>query len=134
MAGSFGYELDLNRITDAEKEEVRQEIRDYRKYQELIRNGNYYRLHTPGKNTDVAAWNFAAKDQSEALLNIVTLDTHCNAPQSYVKCKGLSPDSVYREEETGLLVTGSALAEAGIPVPYKPGEYQAFQFHFIRVE
>ena len=31
MAGSFGYELDLNHLSDAEKEEVAEQVKEYKK-------------------------------------------------------------------------------------------------------
>ncbi len=72
------------------EQEVRQQIHDYKKYWDLIQNGAYYRLHTPGEDTEMAAWNFVSEDKKEALLNIVSLTTHANAPVSYVKCRGLT--------------------------------------------
>ena len=32
MAGTFGYELDPKKLSEQEKEEVRQQIQDYKKY------------------------------------------------------------------------------------------------------
>ncbi len=133
MSGSFGYELDLNLISDAEKEEVKEEIRIYKKYWNLLHNGLYYRLTDPTADHEAAAWEFTAEDRSEALLSIVTLNSHCNAPLYYVHARGLDPDALYyREEDETMLYSGSALMDAGIPVPYLPGEYNAWQYHFIR--
>ena len=36
MAGSFGYELDLNTLSEEEKREVAKQIRTYKEYQPLI--------------------------------------------------------------------------------------------------
>lgn len=44
MAGSFGYELDLNLLTEEEKEQVRAQIKNYHRFEMLIRQGRYYRL------------------------------------------------------------------------------------------
>lgn len=153
MAGSFGYELDLNLLTDEEKEEVRQQIRDYKKYWDLIHNGYYYRLHDPEKDTDTAAWCFVSGDRTEALLNVVSLDAHGNAPISYVRLKGLLPGKMYRCEEEkrdvkwentvprkdrkqleGNVFDGNALMFAGVPVPMELGEYGAMQVYLKCVE
>ena len=132
MAGSFGYELDLNLLCDAEKEEVRAEVANYKAYWPLIHDGQYYRLTDPTQNREEAAWLFAAPDASEALLNVVTLNTHGNPPTRYVRCKGLDPRAAYREEATGAVYSGAALLYAGLPIPALAGEYNAFQWHFIR--
>ena len=150
MAGTFGYELDLNLLKEEEKEEVRKQIRDYKKYWGLIHNGTYYRLHNPEKDREVAAWCFVSEDQTEMLLNVVSLDAHGNAPISYVQCKGLLPGAVYKCEEEdrdvkpyngegpridkkqleGRVFAGSALMYAGIPIPMELGEYGAMQAFF----
>ena len=129
MAGSFGYELDLSLLTEEEKAEVKEQIKDYKKYQELIYTGDYYRLHTPGKDTEIAAWVFVSQDRSEALLNIVSLDTHGNEPANYVRMRGLDPEKPYLCESTGKIYSGAALMYAGYPVPVVMGEYKTWQVH-----
>lgn len=133
MSGSYGFELDPGKLSTDEKKELKKYTEDYKKYRHLIREGLYYRTAGTDPADEIIAWNFTARDQSEALLNIVTLDTHCNAPQLYAKCRGLDPNSLYREEESGRVVSGSALSETGIPVPYESGEYNAWQIHFVKV-
>lgn len=150
MAGTFGYELDLDLLTDAEKEEIRQQIRDYKSYWELINQGTYYRLHDPETDREAAAWCFVSKDQTEMLLNVVSLDAHGNAPLTYIRCRGLLPDGVYRCEAEardvkpytgvepradykgmeGRIFDGNALMHAGVPVPMELGEYGAMQLYF----
>ncbi len=135
QAGTFGYELDLNLISDEEKEEVKKQIADYKKYWPLIANGSYYRLHSPEKDTETASWCFAAEDKSEALMSAVTLDNHCNNPVSYVRCRGLDPAKMYHVEPVlgadtqPLELSGQALMTVGLPVPIIPGEYKAWQWH-----
>ncbi len=130
MAGSFGYELDLSLISDEEKAAVKKQIAFYQRHWNLIQNGEYYRLHSPGKDRDIAAWNFVSEDKEEALLNIISLSTHANAPVSYVKCKGLDPKKKYYCEEDGRVYDGSILSHIGIPVPDVQGEYKAWQYYF----
>lgn len=131
MAGSFGYELDLNLLSEEEKEEVKQQIEDYKKYWNLIHNGTYYRLHNPLTNHEFAAWEFTSEDKNECLLNIVTLTTHANAPVNYVKCKGLHPDKMYRNEKDNQIYNGNALMHAGLPIEIEPGEYRGIQIHLM---
>jgi alpha-galactosidase len=133
MAGSFGYELDLNLITDEEKEIVKKQIADCRKYWNLTHEGRYYRLTNPMTDQEMAAWEFVAEDKSEALVSIVLLGTHCNAPINYVHIQGLEEDAIYVEEESQREYSGSVLLHAGLPLPMQTGEYQSWQLHFKRV-
>lgn len=133
MAGSFGYELDLNLITVEEKELVKQQIRDYKKYWNLIHKGLYYRLTELFENSAFAAWEFVDEEGAELLLNLVTLDTQCNPPALFVRLKGLDPDGVYQDTDSKVCYRGGALLYAGIPVPRMMGEYQAWQMHLQKL-
>ena len=125
MSGSFGYELDLNIVSDEEKEEVK-------KYWDVIHEGNYYRLSNPMELSEYAAWEFVSEDKNEALLNVVTLETHGNAPVCFLRLKGLNEKAIYVEQETGKEYTGSVLMNAGLPLPRPNAEYLAMQMHFVR--
>ncbi len=126
VAGAFGYELDPGELTDEERDEIRRQIRQYKKHEELIRKGDYFRLSDPFQDT-YAAWQFTSKDKDRVLLNVVMLEVHGNMPVTYVKLRGLQGDMVYEDVDTGKRYYGSALMEAGMPMPMEPGEYLAWQ-------
>ena len=142
MSGTFGYELDLNLISEDEKKAVTEQIATFHKYWELIQNGTYYRLTDVIRNRNEAAWMMVAEDKSEALLNIVTLDATGNGPNRFVYCMGLEPGAVYKDADTGICYPANALMTQGMPVPavrhpvhHKKGhaaEYTAFQIHLIK--
>lgn len=129
MAGTFGYELDLGRLSEEEKQEIRRQVADYHHYAPLILNGLYYRLTNPFEQT-VGAWQFISKDQSQVLLYAVMLEVHGNMTVDYVKLKGLKSGCMYREQVSGRLYSADALMEAGIPLPVAFGEYDAYQMYF----
>lgn len=133
MAGSFGYELDLNLLTGEEKQQVRRQIADYKRFWPLLHNGLYYRLTDWRQNREEAAWMMVAPDGGEALINLVTLTAHCNAPVRYLFCRGLQPDAQYRSSDDGRVYSGAALMYAGLPVPQFSGEYNAWQLHLVRL-
>ncbi len=132
MSGSFGYELDLKLLNEEEKRDVKQQIVDFKKYWELLHNGRYYRLTDGVRDRQKAAWMMVSDDRGEALLNMVSLDTHGNDPATLVRCRGLQGDAVY-EDQWGRRYCGAALMSMGFPIPQKSGEYNAWQIHFVRV-
>ena len=129
--GTFGYELDLNKLSSGEKEEIRSQIKEYKKYARLVQQGLYYRLTDP-QTADTGAWEFVSEDGREALVQAVTIRQHANMDVSYIKLRGLAENTVYREEESGRTYNSTALMEAGIPVPVELGEYRAYQWHFVQ--
>ncbi len=129
MTGAFGYELSLGKLSEEEKEQVKEQIRLYKEYETLIGNGDYYRLSNPFKDA-YAAWMFVSKDRRTVLLHVVMLENHGNMTVSYVKLKDLLPDASYEEKESKRCYQGSALMQAGIPLPVEMKEYPAYQFLF----
>ena len=139
MAGSFGYELDLNQISEEEKRAVKRQIEEYKEYWSLIHNGKYYRLTNPVQNREVAAWMFVSTNQKEVLLNIVSLNAHGNSAVSYVQCRGLDKDASYVCEKANgcnyekQIYSGSGLMSVGLPVPRELGEYGAMQMKLLKL-
>ena len=132
MAGSFGYELDPGKVTEEEKECIKAQVKEYKKYQKLIYDSLYYRLSDPWK-ADIAAWEFVDEAQNEVLFQAVLLHNHGNALTQYVRLKGLNPCYSYFREDNGKVYSGSALMNAGIPFEPAPGDYLSWQLHFVRV-
>ena len=133
MSGAFGYELDPKKLSKEEKQAIREQIREYKQYGSLMQKGLYYRLTNPAKE-EVGAWEFVSQDGDEALVSAVMLKVHGNMPVSYIRLKGLKPDSLYREQKSGKVYPSDALMEMGIPLPVEMGEYRAYQMYFIKVE
>lgn len=133
MAGTFGYELDPETLSDEEKERIKGQIADYKKYEDLIREGDYYRLSNPFEDA-CASWAFVSEDKERVLLSAVMQETHGNMTVSYVRLRGLAADAVYQDTQTGVEYDGSALMEAGIPMPVQMGEYLAYQKYFVCVK
>lgn len=133
MAGSFGYEMDLNFLTEDEKEAVKAQVEDYKKYYDLIHNGDYYRLTSPQGDSGFTAWQFVSGDKTRTLLNLVITHVRANAPDLWFKLRGLDPEKRYRLEENGRIYSGSALMNAGISIPMIMGDYPAVQMVLTEV-
>ena len=129
MTGAFGYELSLSRLSAEEKEEIREQIRQYKEFEPLISTGDYYRLSNPFEDA-CASWMFVSADRKQILLHVVILENHGNMTVNYVRLKELLPDAVYEEAASGKCYCGSALMQAGIPIPVEMGDYRAYQFVF----
>ncbi len=126
MAGTFGYELDPGKLSEEEKEEVREQVRQFKKHAPLIYHGDYYRLSDPFRDA-FGAWMFVSEDRSSALLSAVMLEIHGNMPVQYVRLKGLKPEAVYEDARSHQCYLGAALMNAGLHLPVRLEEYAAYQ-------
>lgn len=132
MSGTFGYELNPALLNAKEKAEICAQLAQYREYQELIREGDYYRLSNPFQD-NFAAWMVVSDDRSKALVSVIRLTAEANPPAAYVTLKGMEEDAFYREKTTGKVYPGAALMEAGILLPAAVSEYEAYQIALERV-
>lgn len=133
MSGSFGYELDLNKISETDKEYVKAQNQLFHKYWNVIHNGDYYRLTNPMEKSEFVAWQFVSEEQDTALLNVVTLNSHGNQPIHYVKLKGLKAKARYRVDASEQTFLGSSLMYGGIAIPQLEGEYHSWQVYLEEV-
>jgi alpha-galactosidase len=129
MAGMFGYELDPKVLSEEEKEEVRQDIKDYKEIESIVRTGLYYRLTNPFA-AQVGAWEFVSEDGKDVLVGAVMLEIHGNMTANYVRLKGLKDGAMYRDVSDGKVYPANALMQVGIPMPIEMGEYLAYRIHF----
>lgn len=129
MAGSFGYELDLNLLSDAEKEAVQQQIQQFKQYGPLIHNGKYYRLSNP-MESNYSIWAFVSEDQKEVLVQGMIFRTEANMVRYCVSLRGLDATRKYRLED-GTSYSGSALMQGGVLLPRSWGDYYPVSLHFV---
>lgn len=124
MQGSFGYELDLSRMSEEDKIEARAQIAVYNKYYSLFQHGTYYRLTSPFENRDFTAWSYVSEDRTKASLSVVYTDLHANPKPLRVKWKGLIKDARY--DVNGETCTGAALMQGGIVLPKPECNYDSY--------
>ena len=132
MAGTFGYELNPALLSDEEKQQIREQIASYKKYERLINEGTYWRLSDP-IHDEIAAWMSVSKEQDRALVSVVRLMAEANQAAVYVRLRGLKPEAVYLEEYSGKQYSGAALMHTGIVLPFFTHEYEAYQFSFVEL-
>lgn len=130
MAGTFGYELNLQMLSAEEKEEIKEQVAVFKKQNELIQQGTYYRLTNPMEDA-MAAWLFVSENKKHALFNVVVLDKQANAGVTFIKLKGLLEGSTYISSVDNREYAADGLMEAGFPIPSTLGEYEAYQVEFI---
>ena len=133
LAGSFGYEMDLNKISDEEKEMVKEQVAAMHTYYDLTHEGLYYRL-TGLKKQDFMAWEFVAKDQSRALLTIVKTDAEGNMLPVHTKVCGLAENKLYRCSLDGEIRSGRTWNCAGLTLHQVLKEYESIRVEFTEVE
>ncbi len=123
LLGTFGYELDITKLSAEEKEQVKEQVRKYHKYNDLIREGDYYRLESASDNGFYDSWMIVEKDKSRALLFYVQMLARANTKSRFVRLAGL--DSGKRYAVDGKEYAGGTLMKAGLRIPSEFGDFKS---------
>lgn len=131
MVGTFGYELDVTRIPQEDRDAIPAQIAEFNKYNPIIRTGDQYRIGNVFEDNTWDAWIFVAKDKSEAVFTFVQVLGRPNYRSRRIKLKGLDPKSAYKNMETGEVLNGCALMNSGIFVSLD-GDFKSKTVHFVK--
>lgn len=110
--GSFGYELDLNQLSEPDREVVRQQISFIKEYRKIIHQGEFYRLVSPFEG-NYCAWMVVSADKKTSILGYYKLLNEVNGPFSRLQLKGLAPTMEYTNVQTGKTYFGDELMNVG---------------------
>jgi alpha-galactosidase len=130
LAGTFGYELDVAKLSQPEKAQVSAQIRVFHQYHDLIRSGDYYRLASYAENGEFDCWQIVSKDRTESLITAIQVTARPNRHSRRIFPKGLDAAKTYRAEVVGgeqedvRILNGDAVMAAGLHIRGAWGDFQ----------
>lgn len=139
LAGTFGYELDITKIAEEERALIPGQVALYKKYNDLIRTGDYYRIASYRENNEWDAWGVVSKDRHEALYTLVQVMNRPNYKARRVVLKGVDEAKTYCvkvQDSNGNSTdlgkwSGATLLNMGINMQRMGGDYQSQLIHLI---
>ena len=134
LAGTFGYELDITKIPEADRIMIPEQTAMYRKYNDLVREGDYYRIASYTQNHEFDCYEVVAKDKKEALVTFVQVINRPNYHSRRIKLKGLLENVRYRIEGYDGIYYGDTLMNAGINIKNMWGDFQSTLLHVMAEE
>lgn len=124
MSGTFGYELDITKLSKKEQDEIKEQVAFYKDIRPVIQYGDFYRILSPfeGNNT---AWNFVSPDKKQVVAMYFNILAQPACPLQVLRLKGLDPNALYRVRSTGELFGGDELMFVGLSLPVQK-DYKDF--------
>ncbi|RUR38692.1 alpha-galactosidase [Clostridium perfringens] len=122
MAGNFGYELDITKLSDEEKEELKEQISLYKEIRETVQFGTLYRLKSPFNSNEVA-WMTISEDKNEVVVSYVRQCALVNENFRNLKLTALDKDSEYEIIGEDIVLSGDELMYIGLNIPELYGDY-----------
>ena len=139
LAGTFGYELDVTKIPEEDRNMIPQQTAMYHKYNDLVRTGDYYRIAHYADNRYYDCYEVVAKDRSEALITYIQVLGRPNFHSRRLHIPGLDPQAVYVIENAQdwpeirqTEYRGDTLHHAGINIPPISGDFKGRLMHLVR--
>lgn len=129
LAGTFGYELDVTRIPEEDRRQIPEQTAMYHKYNDLVREGDYYRIASYAENHYFDCWGVVSKDKAEALYTFIQVLNRPNYHSRRIRLKGLDPEKTYRIEGEESTYLGALLMKAGINIPNPEGDFRGRLIH-----
>ena len=131
LAGTFGYELDVTRIPAEDRAMIPEQVAMYHKYNDLVREGDYYRIASYQENRMFDCYMVVAKDKSEALVTYIQVLGRPNSHSRRILLKGLAPDKKYRIEGQERTYLGGTLMQAGVLIENLWGDFKGKLLHIV---
>ena len=131
LAGTFGYELDVTKIPEEDRKMIPEQVAMYHKYNDLVREGDYYRIASYRENHYFDCYGVVKKDKTEALFTFVQVLNRPNYHSRRILLQGLDPEKNYRIEGEEGVYTGDVLMKAGYLVQNLWGDFKARLIHLM---
>ncbi len=131
LAGTFGYELDVTKISKEDRETIPSQVAMYHKYNDLVREGDYYRIASYAQNHKYDCWQVVSEDKKESLVTFVQVLNRANFKSRRILLKGLDAEKPYQvvfenqDEIEDRIYSGDTLMKAGLLVPNPRGDFRA---------
>lgn len=133
MAGNFGYELDITRLSEEEKEELKEQISLYKEIRETVQFGTLYRLKSPFNSNEVA-WMMISEDMKEVVVSYVRQLALVNETFKNLKLTALDEEETYEVMGENLTLGGDELMYLGLSIPELHGDYVSKLWRLKKVE
>ncbi len=141
LAGTFGYELDITKLSYDEKRQVKIQTACYHRFNEMIREGNYFRIASYQQNHLYDCFQVVSADKKQSLLIYVQVKAEPNQQSRMLKLKGLDENNLYMVKEVDITketfvceesmqtMGGGLLMNGGINIPPLWGDYRVKMLH-----
>ena len=129
MSGNFGYELDVRKMPQEEKDLVVSQIKLYKEIRRTVLYGTQYRLKSPFEGNE-CAWNYVSDDKKDVVAFYSYVLAEANRRTGKLKLAGLDPAKNYKIKGTEEVYNGDYLMKVGLVTPSQSsGDFKSSFWH-----
>ncbi len=145
LAGTFGYELDVTKLSPEDAAMVKRQTAMYHRFNEMVREGDYYRIASWQENHLYDCFQVNDPQKEKALVFFTQVLNEPNRRSRILRLQDLQPDADYHiwqvdmegEEllkDTGRTVNGSVLMQGGFLFERLWGDFQCRLLYLEKTE
>ena len=140
--GTFGYELDITKLSKEARALIPKQIERYKEIRRLVQSGDYYHIASLRENGRYDVTLMVSKDKSEAFVIYMQPLTVSNIRSTRIRLHGLDEEARYdavlddvsfEREEKREIYEGDALVNAGYLFPAPKRDFASFMLRLKRV-
>lgn len=132
MCGNYGFELDVTKLDDCEKEKIAESIKYYKEIRRIVQFGDLYRLESLYKG-NCAALMYVAEDRRDAVVFLFRERMELRKAARTLRLKGLDLTADYEICELGIRMPAVELENVGLVMPLGKGDFQSCIMRLHRV-
>ncbi|MBR6478034.1 MAG: alpha-galactosidase [Lachnospiraceae bacterium] len=144
LSGTFGYELDVTKLSKDDKAAIPKQVRAYHTFNDLIREGSYYRCASGMDGREFDCFQVTDKAGAKSLVFFTQILATPNMKSRCIPLQGLKEDATYKINlvsldqnelmtDTGRIVSGGILMNAGMIIERPWGDFQARIYYLEEV-
>lgn len=119
-------------MSDEEFKEIKAQIKFEKRIQDLMCNGDLYRLINPYE-TNYCSWEVISKDKKHIFVMACKVLAVAQTKSEKVKLQGLDVNKRYRNMLTGKVYSSDFLMYHGIRVNYEMKDFSTVVFEFAEI-
>lgn len=113
LGGMLGYEMNILDSNDAVKNDISEQVKQYRTFEHIIRTGDFYPLYSPFEHP-YSAYYYTSSDCKEFLVSFIQAEDCFNRCKKkelkpILKIKNAKPDKIYKDVISGKEFSGTEL-------------------------
>lgn len=134
LAGTFGYELDVTKLKEEERTMVTRQTAMYHAFNDLVREGDYYRLASFRETHLYDCWQIVSKDRKQSLVFYIQVLGEVSRHSRNIRLQGLGEEMAYSLQDVTMdsdtllrpskgIYAGDLLMQGGIQLEQKQGDF-----------
>lgn len=139
LSGTFGYELDVTKLSDEDKAAIPRQVKVYHAFHDMIREGSYYRISSYWENKSYDCFEVVEGQGEKALVFFTQVLGDPAMHSRRMRLQGLKANAKYRVSlisleqgemvtDTGRVLGGDMLMHAGFRIERPWGDFQGKLF------